>query len=273
MKYKLLAGLLAATVTAGCFSVAQADTFFRTIDLQNNSVGIMPINEINVGDDVRLQLINSSNERLTFQTTQQFGDEARFVVNPRTVKTVEFEYNRPFEESVNYAVYNTNGEPVNKFVLINIDSGKELNKDIFHKELTLSLGEHDFSFEELGKGETVVLHLRNNSSEDYLINIEDDERLTRDERLVPANTNKNITFEYPNYFGDEVELSVARANSTSTQNANTIDTSHQMKSKSTSHAHAYESHSKAKDMTGWNGTPEDTKASHSAHAEMGSRHR
>jgi hypothetical protein len=208
MRKQLLSGLLATTIGLSLTGLAHADTFYRHINMANNDVAILPIQGINVGDTVQLNLNNPTHERLTFQTTEQYGVEATFDVNPLHSQTVRFKYKKPLEEDIKYVIYNTNGEPVSQHVLSHIDVGSTLGKNIFHQKIQLTPGRIDLDFKEVDKGETIVLNLNNPSDEDYVISIEAEGRKTREDRLIPSHSARNIAFEYPHFYGDDVDVLV-----------------------------------------------------------------
>lgn len=223
MKTKtLLTGLLtlAMTVTLTTGAMAQ-EQFQGTVTLGPNMVGEFVIEDLGVGDEVILTLVNPTNQPLTFSTTEQLGEEASWTVPANSQRTVSFTYNRPFDDDVEFLVMDPGGTRISQGVLFNIDEegvidddligedegspfGTELGEDVIRETVTLRSGSGAIRHEDLGAGDTLMLTLVNPTGQD--MRFETTNRIGDEQAyIIPANSRRSVAVEYNTLLSDQLE--------------------------------------------------------------------
>jgi hypothetical protein len=106
--------LLGSTMNVDVF----AETFQQSI-LLNQGAGKFNIGDLGIGDDVVLNLVNPTNQPLTFRTTENLGNEQCWTVPPNSSRVVSFAYTRPFDDDVEFVVEGpAGGTPIAQGTLI-----------------------------------------------------------------------------------------------------------------------------------------------------------
>lgn len=112
MNYKrILAGLLGILFAGSIMSSALAEIFHRTLIL-GPGAGEFTVGDLGIGDTMVLTLVNPTNQPLTFETTQNLGNEKSWTVQPNSSRIVEFTYARPFDDDVEFVVRGPAGPPI-----------------------------------------------------------------------------------------------------------------------------------------------------------------
>ncbi len=99
----LMASLLALTLTGSMMTAAFAEIFQRSLTLDQGA-GQFTVSDLGVGDTLVLRLVNPTNRALTFETTQNLGNQKSWLVPANSTATVEFVYTRPFDDDVEFVV-------------------------------------------------------------------------------------------------------------------------------------------------------------------------
>lgn len=102
-KQTVISGLLSLVLLGTLTPAAMAEIFQRTITLAPGG-GNFAIGDLGIGDEVVLTLVNPTNKPLTFETTENIGNEKSWLVPANNKVTVNFKYTKPFDDDVEFVV-------------------------------------------------------------------------------------------------------------------------------------------------------------------------
>ena len=231
MKKQLFAGLVAAALTVGIASTALAAPYAKSLTLGNNMSGNFAFTDVAVGDEVTLTLINPTNQDLVFHTDAAFGTAETWTVPANSQRQVKFAYATPFSNDVSYTVDTTTGNRIASGVLFdlpaltirpntNVDAGRISTDnedggqviDSFRRTITLgSNSTGNFQIDDLGIGDKVELTLVNPTAQPLTFRTN---AMLGPERswVIPANSQRQVSFTYDRPFSDEVSFDILGAN-------------------------------------------------------------
>jgi hypothetical protein len=96
---------------------ANAAVLERSIELGPGASSFR-LENVGLGDQVILTLVNPTNTPLTFQTTERLGPEMAWVIPPNSSRTITYTHNQPFQRDVGFMVMGPTGVVVSQGVLI-----------------------------------------------------------------------------------------------------------------------------------------------------------